>query len=409
MTLPLRNLFFWIHLVAGLIAAVFIALMSLTGVVLVFEEPVVAWAERGAMDVAPPTPDAQPLPVAEWLEKVKVEHPEKRVSGVTLEKGRVARVEFGRDDTVYVDPYTAKVRPPPPTTAEDFFTWNIRLHRWLLLEDEARPIGKGLHGAATIVFLFLALSGVYLWWPKKWSKAAVRAVLLFRGGLKGKARDFNWHNVIGFWTSLVLVVLCVSGIVISYKWASNLVFTLNGEEPPAGGRRMAAIPVEAPEPGAEPVSFETLLSTVTAKEPGWHVVSVRVDRGGKESKGQSASATVREENPWPPFVAKQFALNPFTADVLKVDTYEDMSAGRKWRTWLRFLHTGEALGPAGQAVAGTASLGGVFLVYTGISLSVRRYWRWRRRRIEEKQKAQAARTTSDALGADAGRTTSLAS
>jgi uncharacterized iron-regulated membrane protein len=29
----------------------------------------------------------------------------------------------------------------------------------------------------------------------------MRNVLWFRRGLPGKARDFNWHNVIGFWSS----------------------------------------------------------------------------------------------------------------------------------------------------------------------------------------------------------------
>ena len=40
--------------------------------------------------------------------------------------------------------------------------------------------------------------------------------------------------------------------------------------------------------------------------------------------------------------------------------------------WLRFLHTGEALGWPGQLVAGIASLGGVMLVWTGLALAVRR-------------------------------------
>ena len=52
-------------------------------------------------------------------------------------------------------------------------------------------------------------------------------------GLRGKARDFNWHNVIGFWCAPILVVLTASGMVISYTWASNLVYTLTGSPRPA--------------------------------------------------------------------------------------------------------------------------------------------------------------------------------
>jgi hypothetical protein len=49
---------------------------------------------------------------------------------------------------------------------------------------------------------------------------------------------------------------------------------------------------------------------------------------------------------------------------------------------MRFAHTGELGGIPGEAVAGLASAGGGFLVWTGIALSLRRLaaWRGRRRR-----------------------------
>lgn len=52
--------------------------------------------------------------------------------------------------------------------------------------------------------------------------------------------------------------------------------------------------------------------------------------------------------------------------------FRDLSTAMKIRRWTRFLHTGQTLGWAGQLVAGLASLGGVFLVYTGFALSWRR-------------------------------------
>ena len=60
-----------------------------------------------------------------------------------------------------------------------------------------------------------------------------------------------------------------------------------------------------------------------------------------------------------------FYVNPYT---------DDYNAGFKVRRWTRFLHTGEALGPIGQAVAGSASLGGVFLVWTGLALAWGRFF-----------------------------------
>ena len=52
--------------------------------------------------------------------------------------------------------------------------------------------------------------------------------------------------------------------------------------------------------------------------------------------------------------------------------------------WLRFIHTGEAFGLAGQTVAGLVSAGGAVLVYTGLALALRRLAAWRRRRALER-------------------------
>jgi hypothetical protein len=39
------------------------------------------------------------------------------------------------------------------------------------------------------------------------------------------------------------------------------------------------------------------------------------------------------------------------------------------RSYLRFAHTGEVAGVAGQSIAGLASLGGAMLVWTGLSMA----------------------------------------
>jgi len=47
---------------------------------------------------------------------------------------------------------------------------------------------------------------------------------------------------------------------------------------------------------------------------------------------------------------------------------------------MRFAHTGEVLGLAGQTVAGVASAGAVVLVWTGMALALRRARAWLSRR-----------------------------
>ena len=95
----------------------------------------------------------------------------------------------------------------------------IDWHRALGFSGENRAIGRAITGACNAAFLFLALSGLYLWWPRRWTGARLRKSIWFRRGLSCRARDFNWHNVTGFWSLPVIVVLTASGMMISYGWA----------------------------------------------------------------------------------------------------------------------------------------------------------------------------------------------
>ena len=58
-----RQTVFWIHLVAGLISGLVIAIMCFTGTVLAFEKQLVAWSERDARHIAPPPAGAARLPL----------------------------------------------------------------------------------------------------------------------------------------------------------------------------------------------------------------------------------------------------------------------------------------------------------------------------------------------------------
>ena len=77
---------------------------------------------------------------------------------------------------------------------------------------------------------------------------------------------------------------------------------------------------------------------------------------------------------WPVFASTQLSLDPFTGAVLRRETFKDFNLGRRVRSWTRFLHTGEALGALGKAVAGLASSGAVLLVWTGFALAWRRFF-----------------------------------
>ncbi|AEI67447.1 PepSY-associated TM helix domain-containing protein [Corallococcus macrosporus] len=393
-----RNILFWIHLLVGVAAGLVIAIMSFTGVVLAFEKQLIAWAERDARTVQVPAPGAPRLPVEELIERVRASRTDGKPSGVTVfpEPTSAVQVSIGRGAVTYVNPYTGEVLGNGATGLRGFFRWNMELHRWLVASGDSRAVGKAITGASNAVFLFLAISGLYLWWPRKWTLRAMRPSLWFRRGLKGKARDWNWHNVIGFWSLPVLIVLTASGMVISYKWASNLVYTVTGNTPPAskGPPGSAAVKVPAPAVETPRKPMDALIAEAQRTSPTWSSVTLRLGGGARGGEGGSdgvdaVTVAVREADGWPLFSSKQVSLNPFTGEVAKVETYADYNSGRKARSWLRFLHTGEALGLLGQLVAAIASLGGVFLVYTGFALSWRRFFTRRRTNTEPRDEAAA--------------------
>jgi uncharacterized iron-regulated membrane protein len=80
------------------------------------------------------------------------------------------------------------------------------------------------------------------------------------------------------------------------------------------------------------------------------------------------------------FARSTLALDPRTGAAVRWEPYGAGGGGRRVRSWMRFLHTGEALGLGGQIAAALACVGGGFLVVTGISLALRRLSSWGARR-----------------------------
>ncbi len=425
-----RKIFFWAHLTAGLIAGLSILIMCFTGTVVAFQDEIVAWSERDARAVTPA--GAARLPIADLQRKLREAQPEFRAATVTLQNDPKAAIAFsaGREGGYYVNPYTGDIRQPASTQARDLMELMLQWHRFLGRGGDQRAIGKAINGACNIAFCFLALSGLYLWMPRTWSWRGVKAIAFFNWKFSGKARDFNWHNVIGLWSAPVLIVLTLTAIPISYRWGSNLVYQLVGEEPPQqqGPGAAPATPtfeIKRPSPDARPLAYDAIVAQVQEKFPRWEQITLRsgnAQRGrqspgaaqaggtnarppgqaearpegaprqregaasGGEARGegrregggprtpQPLTVTIREPGAWPRTATTTLTLNPFTGEELKREGFGNFSAGRQLRTWTRFLHTGQALGWGGQFIAGLACLGGCFLVYTGFALSWRRFF-----------------------------------
>jgi uncharacterized iron-regulated membrane protein len=289
-----------------------------------------------------------------------------------------ALLSAGRDGSRYVNAYTGAVLGEPPEGLDDFFGAVTGWHRWFNAQGESRAPWRAITGASNLAFLFLIVSGIYLWLPKVWKWAAFKAHLLFnRKALRGKARDYNWHHVLGIWTAIPLFVVVATATVFSYPWASNAVYRVFGEEPPA--RRGAPPPAAgangnllgAQNVGAgntRPLSFDTLFDRASRQVDDWQTITMTLPSSG----AATASFAIDQGNGGQPQLRHNLTLKTANGEVASWEPFQSQSPGRRARSWIRFLHTGEALGIVGQTVAGLVSLTSVIMVWTGLALAYRR-------------------------------------
>lgn len=381
--MSLRQIVFWLHLASGLLTGAVVALMSATGVAIAFEEELLAWRDREVRLASPAKLGAPPLPLAELRERARAAYPDFNVTSITVHRDplRAHALYAGREGPLYADPVTGALRPSIAGPLHDLIHELEEWHRWLGRHDDGLATGKAITGAANLAFLFLCLSGLWLWWPRHWSRRALRPRLWFVRGLRGRARDYTWHHVLGLWSLPVLVVLAATAVVISYGWAHRLVFTLVGEEAPHsrnfGMMAQPALLVPTPPPDAVRLPLDQVLARVAAHLPDWTEIGVNFPTPADATRSTLVplefDVTVPDYMPSRAYVPVE--VDPFTGEILRATRFQDRSPGLRARVWARFLHTGAGLGLPGKIIATLATLASLVLVYTGFALSWRRFLR----------------------------------
>lgn len=391
----IRKTIFWIHLSSGVVAGIVILIMSVTGVLLTFQSQIVDYANRAYATVHPPEPGAARMDLDAVLAAVRSAEPEGEPTSVTIrpDPSEAYVVRFGRARTVFVDPYNGDVRGEGNIAVRDFLREIMYWHRWFAAEGESRAVGRAVTGASNLAFCLLTVTGMYVWWPRRWTLSALKAVFVPNFRIKGKPRDFNWHNSFGIWCLPALFLISLSGVVISYRWAGDLVYTLTGTEPPQRAAPAASEPAtpgeeSAPLPAAPSESF---LDAARRQVPEWAYITLNLPKEGAET----TTLTVSEMDNRIPLTRSTLTVSTRDAGVVEWVPFTSLNMGRQLRTWLRWIHTGEAAGWFGQLIAGVASAGAVVLVWTGLSLAWRRFRRFNKAR---RNPAMATKNVPDIPG-----------
>ncbi|MCP5143733.1 MAG: PepSY domain-containing protein [Gammaproteobacteria bacterium] len=373
--LPFRKPLFWIHLVCGVVAGLVILMMSFTGVLLTYERQIVEAADRAGLHIE--AEGRQPLGADELLERASAQSADAaRITSLTISHAadEPVRLALGRSGTLLQHPFTGELLGAGSSATREFFAIVTAWHRWFAATGDSRTTARAITGFCNLVFLFLVVSGIYLWVPRIWKWPAIRAVSLFNiRPPSAKARDYNWHHVMGIWMALPLLIIVATAAVFSYPWANDLLYKVAGESPPAFGPRGPGGPpgtrsANTSETATLPaIALEPLLAQARAHSPGWRSISITLPQPGAER----VSFSIDLGNGGEPQKRHALDLSP-TGEVLAWTPFQDRSTGQRWRSYVRFLHTGEALGLTGQTIAGLASLAAVLMVWTGLALAYRR-------------------------------------
>jgi len=229
----------WLHLWLGLSSGIVVFIVSITGCFYAFQQEIKDAVEPWRFVEAR---DQAFVPPSVLLDTAMVHMPGKTPTGLTYSnKEGAAAVGYhtfdgGKENfsVIFMNPYTGEMQKklqPIGTGEFDFFRFILDGHRALWLPYN---IGRPIVGVGTLIFLVLLISGLIMWWPKKWNKTTYKKS--FNIKLKGNFKRVNYdlHNVLGFYTIVFAMILAVTGLIWSFTWFEDSLYfvTSGGKEHP---------------------------------------------------------------------------------------------------------------------------------------------------------------------------------
>ena len=348
----LRPILLNTHLVVGLVAAIPLFCIGLSGALLVLEDPVTdALNPKLAVQH---TAGAQPLSMRALADTVGRAYP----------GYRLVEVDFGSDDEhpwgiaavapggrskgvaeLLVDPYSGKVLGHP----DDLNLLMGYVHQFHTRFLAGRA-GNTVTGWSGVALFFLAVTGLILWWPAK--------IVRVRPGIRGWRLAFDVHQTVGAFAWVLLLVLATSGMVIHWnEGASALAYRITGARPvPPFPRSVTGCE------GRPTLGIDSLASAARALVPGAHLTVVGLP--------DDPSVPVRAQFRYPEDVTPAGRTLVFLAacsgqPVQVLSSRTAPIAYRMTRMWNREIHTGDVLGWPSRIVMALASLCLPLMALTG--------------------------------------------
>lgn len=343
-----RKIFFWLHKWLGLVTGLIVLIVSLTGCITVFSDELKEYFYQQRYH-AEPAGNRSFLGFIELRDRAQQAlGPKKKISRAEIypagERTWVFRAlktnkkaigywnYYKYYDRVYINPYTGKVVYIEDSRNE-FFQLVLSIHRHLLLGE---GIGGLVTGTSALCFFILLLTGLVLWFPRKWKTKAFKKGLVFKRGVGLKRLNYDFHNIAGFYALIPALLICITGLVFAFDWADQSVqFVANGVKTV----KKRTIPLSAPSENYNPQTTDTAVAHLLALHRQADVFSIRF----REKDTDPLDVQVRlAKNRTHLF--EWYYFDRTNAKLLLKFNDRNLNGGEKFRSMNYDLHTGAFAG-----------------------------------------------------------------
>ncbi|RZK48191.1 MAG: PepSY domain-containing protein, partial [Hymenobacter sp.] len=271
-----------------------------------------------------------------------------------------------RGPTLFLNPYTGAVLGEFKQQ-ESFFHFIEQIHRGLV----AGRVGKLIMGINSVIFLFILGTGIVLWWPA--ARQAFSQRLRIKWGSNWKRLNHDFHIVLGFYASVFLFIMAITGAGMSFDWVGKTLNTLthSPQQRPEPPTSVAAAP-GAPKFGADAA---LALARQHAPEAESYSVQLPKEPTGSIQVGILRPGAITER------ATDDLYLDQYSGQVLRQQAYAQKPVGQRIRGLFKPVHTGAIFGwPTKILVFIMVVLGATFPI-TGTIM-------WLNRTRKAKQKGQ---------------------
>ncbi len=390
----MKKIFAKIHLWLSLPLGIVLTVVCLSGAVLVFEGEITRALHPELYRVAAPA-DARPLRPSQLAGRIGGQMPDSlhlvslQLSARSDEPCMAAFRETGRRQ-LSVDPYTGAVNGWAESPA--FFGTVRKLHRWLLDPPPSKgekSVGKAIVGVSTLALVLILVSGLILWIPRSRKALRNRLKVSYSDG-----RRRFWHDshvTLGFYATLLLLVMALTGLTWSFGWYRTAAYALFGgpqqtvaaQEKPSrkadsgnrherersgertAGREQGKRPAETEARPFDYAVWDEVLEQLTAHCTAYKTIVLT------QTEAQVARQSAMRR-------IDRATFDPRSGRLAEIARYEDTPRQQRLRGWFYAFHTGTWGGIWTKILYFLAALIGASLPLTG-------YWLWWRRCMNKRK------------------------